>query len=302
MTLLLLLFAWYRRHGRDLPWRTTRNAYRIFISELMLQQTQVDRVIPKYRAWLRRFPSWKKLASASTRELMIAWAGLGYNRRALYARDAARTVIRDGIPTTAREWQRLKGAGPYMAAALAEFVNHERAIVIDTNIRRVAGRVLLGMPYPHRSDDPRIRTALNRVVPERDAHWQIPHALMDLGASICTPRIPRCDICPLAGVCRARRRFVPEKRGATLRLLAKHHERTRVHERRHAEKKFPDRIYRGRILSIVRTNGRTRIAMLGPNIDETFDPVADRDWIRSMVKRLVKDGLLLLHPGDTISF
>ncbi len=258
-------------------------------------------MIPKYRAWLRRFPSWKKLAGARTRALVISWAGLGYNRRVIAARDAARQVMRDGIPTTAHDWRRLKGVGPYMAAALAEFVNHERAIVIDTNVRRVAGRVLLGVPYPHLSDDARIRRALNRILPIHGAHWEIPHAMMDLGAMVCLSRIPRCEACPLVRVCMARKFFLPDRLAATLRRRAKQQQQTRIVESRHAEKKYPDRIYRGRILTWIRVHGKTRLSTIGYRVDDTYDPVADLDWIRNMVKRLEKDGLLLFHSGDTIS-
>ena len=301
MTVLAALLSWYRRHARDLPWRKTRDSYDIFISELMLQQTQVDRVIPKYREWIKRLPNWKKLAAASTRELVNLWAGLGYNRRALYARDAAREVVAHGVPKSEADWRRLKGVGPYMAAVLAEFVNRQRAIVIDTNVRRVAGRAFLGLPYPHLSDDARIRKAIDRALPERGPHWLVPHAMMDLGSAICLPKIPRCDVCPLKTACRAKRRFDAVRLDATLALLKRHRERTRVIESRHAEKKHPDRIYRGRILAWIRSHGSTKLMALGARIDETYDPVADLDWVRRMAKRLVKDRLIVLGAGDTIS-
>ena len=163
------LLAWYALHKRDLPWRKTRDPYRIFVSELMLQQTQVDRVLPKYRAFIGRFRTWRSLADAKTSDLIHAWAGLGYNRRALYARDAAKHVIAYGVPVEETYWRRLKGVGPYMAAALTEFANGKRALVIDTNIRRVIGRVALGRPYPGPADDPRILRALERRSRSRTA-------------------------------------------------------------------------------------------------------------------------------------
>ncbi len=295
------VIAWYRTHKRDLPWRKTRDSYAIFISELMLQQTQVDRVIPKYREWIKRLPTWELLAYSPTRLLIQLWAGLGYNRRALFARDAAREVVKTDVPTSETDWRRLKGVGPYMAAALAEFVNHERAVVIDTNVRRVAGRAFLGIPYPHLSDDARIRGALDRALPVRGAHWEVPHAMMDLGSLICLPKIPSCTICPLASVCRARRRFGADRLDTTLALLRRHRDRTRVVESRHAEKKYPDRIYRGRILSWIRTRGATRLAAIGPKIDETYDPVADADWVRRMAHRLAKDGLLREKKRNVLS-
>ncbi len=271
------------------------------MSELMLQQTQVDRVVPKYGAWIKAFPSWKRLANASTHTLITHWAGLGYNRRALYARDAALDVISHGIPTSEVGWRRLKGVGPYMAAALTEFVNHVRTIVIDTNVRRVAGRALLGIRFPERADDASISRALRRAIPECNAHWDVPQALMDIGSAICLSQRPRCDVCPLKNVCRAREQFLPKHLEKTLRHLARYRARTRVVESRHVNKKYPDRMYRGRILAWVRTRGRARIETLGPNIDETYDPIADLDWIRAMVQRLMKDGLLMLRPDGLLA-
>lgn len=291
------LLVWYDKNKRILPWRTTRNAYRIFISELMLQQTQVDRVIPKYRDWLKCFPAWTSLANAKTAELIHAWAGLGYNRRALYAREAAKDVMLQGIPSGENEWRRLKGVGPYMAAALAEFVDHQRAIVMDTNVRRVAGRVFLGIPFPRATDDTRILRVLEKMTPRSGAHWDLPQASMDLASAICLPRVPTCDVCPLRESCLVRKRF---SSGQIERTLSKKRTSKPV-EPRHAEKKYPDRIYRGRMLAWIREQGRARIGSLGRRIDETYDPIADEVWLRAMAARLVTDGLLAYGTNDTIS-
>jgi len=287
------LLAWYAQNKRDLTWRKTRDPYRIFISELMLQQTQVDRVLPKYKAFIRRFRTWKALADATTSDVINAWAGLGYNRRALYAREAAKHVVAYGVPFDGSYWLRLKGVGPYMAAALTEFVNGKRALVIDTNIRRVIGRVALERPYPVPLDDPRILNALERITPTSIAHRDFPQAAMDLANAICHSRVPECAHCPLRTECLASKKFlsgdVPVKR------------RTPKTERVHAEKRFPDRIYRGRILAWVRTHGPTKIDALGLAIDKTFDRIADLDWLHAMVGRLIKDGLLVRRRGDIIS-
>lgn len=291
------LVAWYKTHQRRLPWRETRNPYRIFISELMLQQTQVDRVIPKYATWIKRFPSWTSLAATKTSDLIRAWAGLGYNRRALYAREAARAVVTDGIPKDEAGWRRLKGVGPYMAAALTEFANRKRAIVVDTNVRRVVGRAFLGLTYPRPKDDARIIRALEKVTPSGGAHWEVPQAFMDLASAVCLPRIPNCDACPLKNVCTARPRFTPDRIALTL----KKKRTTKPVEARHREKKYPDRIYRGRILAWIRVHGPTDVVVLGPRVDDAFDPIADQEWIRAMAKRLVKDGLCALHNGRTLS-
>jgi len=292
---LATLLRWYRAHGRVLPWRNAKppSAYGIFISELMLQQTQVPRVIPKYNAWMNRFPSWKRLAGANTADLIHAWAGLGYNRRALQARDAARHVVEHGEPRSAEEWKRLKGVGPYMAAALAEFANHERAIVIDTNVRRVAGRVFLGVPHPNPTIDAKLFRSLDKVVPKRGRHWDIPQAFMDLGSAICSPRAPACASCPMKRICKAAPLFLSGN--APVRT------RTKSREKRHAEKPHPDRIYRGRILALVRSHRTLHREKLGTNFDPDFDPVRDQDWRNAMIARLVKDGLLSINAKHILS-
>lgn len=262
----------------------------------MLQQTQVDRVIPKYTAWLKMFPTWTTLAHATTRDLLTQWAGLGYNRRALFARDAARMVVRDGVPHTKDEWRRLKGVGPYMAAALAEFADHERSIVIDTNVRRVAGRALLGIAYPRTTDDRMIVRSLDRVIPKRSSHWEAPQAFMDLASSICLARVPSCDICPLNHSCLSRKKFSPDRAERTV----SNKRSVKKTERRHAEKPHPDRIYRGRILAWIRMHGPTTLSSVGHHVDPAYDPIEDEAWIRAMAARLVKDGLLTYGSRDTI--
>ncbi len=291
------LLAWYKKHQRDLPWRNNTDAYQIFISELMLQQTQVDRVIPLYQAFLNRFPTWQSLADAPTSDLIHSWAGLGYNRRVLYARESARVVVATGVPTTETEWRTLKGVGPYMAAALTEFVNHRRALVIDTNVRRVIGRLYLNLPFPRPEDDRRILEILERVTPMRGAHWNLPQALMDLGSSTCLARTPICDRCPLQASCSSRMLFSEIHLAQTLATK----QPKKIRERIHGEKPFPDRIYRGRILALVRKHSRMRITALGELIDPTFDRIADADWIRAMTTRLVADGLLIMHEHDIIT-
>jgi len=282
------LLVWYRRHGRNLPWRHTRNPYRIFISEIMLQQTQVDRVVSKYNDWIKKFKTWRALAEATTPELINQWAGLGYNRRALYVREAARHVVTHGLPTTPEEWKSLKGVGPYAAAALTEFVNHKRAIVIDTNIRRVIGRLFLGKPFPELKDDNRITDILGQITPLRGAHWDFPQASMDFANAVCLPRSPRCGACPLRDRCRSAKKFLANP---SLQKTAR-----RSLERIHAEKPFPDRIYRGRILAWIRLHGPTSIQTLGVHVDPTFDVITDSDWVRAMIDRLAADGLL--HIGS----
>ncbi len=179
------LLAWYREHGRDLPWRHTRDPYSILVSEVMLQQTQVGRVTPRYEAWLERWPDVAALAAAAPADVLREWVGLGYNRRALRLREACVAVARNGWPTTRAGLRLLPGVGPYTAAAVASFAFDEQVAAVDVNVARVAGRL---------GAEP------DRLVPE-GAAAPFNHAMMDLGATICTARRPRCGVCPLSRLC-----------------------------------------------------------------------------------------------------
>jgi A/G-specific adenine glycosylase len=177
------LLRWYAGARRDLPWRRTTDPYAILVSEVMLQQTQVARVVPRYLAWLRRWPTAAALATASREDVLRAWVGLGYNRRALALHAAAAAVARDGWPADLRE---LPGVGPYTAAAVASFAFGADVAAVDTNARRVAERVGLGTPQ--------------ELLPAgRGADWN--QAIMELGATICTARRARCAECPVAAWC-----------------------------------------------------------------------------------------------------
>lgn len=279
----VILLKWYRKHGRDLPWRKTKDPYRILVSEVMLQQTQVARVIEYYNRWMKRFPTWESLAEAKTSDLIHAWAGLGYNRRALYLRAAARIVIKDDVPRSIEEWKRLPGVGPYTAAAVFAFSNHKGALAIDTNVRRVAGRITLGLPYPTHKHDGRIEKALSPAFKDPKS-WENLHAFMDLGAMICHVDKPDCDVCPMREVCKARTKF---NSGKTLKKTIQ-----KTKERIEEGKQFPDRIYRGRILKLIRENDSYRIDKIGEKIDARFDSSTDTSWIERMVHRLERDGLI----------
>jgi A/G-specific adenine glycosylase len=188
------LLAWYARNGRaQLPWRKTRDAYRILVSEFMLQQTQVDRVLPKYRAFLKRFPNIRTLAAASVADVIREWQGLGYNSRAVRLKRIAETVVTKfggAVPRDKESLRSLKGIGPYTTAALRAFAFDEDDAAVDTNVRRVVQRLTLGAEKPQ------------ALVPSGRGHdWN--SAMMDLGATICTARAPKCAICPLKTVCAA---------------------------------------------------------------------------------------------------
>ena len=200
------LLRWFVRHGRDLPWRQTRDPYAILVSEVMLQQTQVTRVAPRYLDWLDRWPTVEALADASPADVIRAWQGLGYNRRGLNLHRAARAVAERGWPEDLTE---LPGVGPYTAAALRNQAFGEDVLPVDTNVRRVVERT--GATFTAAATQ----------------------ALFDLGATVCLARVPRCDVCPLGDACPSRgRRFEPlrkqgplegsfrQRRARTLHLIA----------------------------------------------------------------------------------
>lgn len=292
MTTAALLLRWYRRHGRDLPWRHTRDPYHILVSEIMLQQTQVPRGLIFYPRWLATFPTWETLARATNAEVIHAWAGLGYNRRALMLRDIAKQVVEQGIPQSEAEWRALKGIGPYTAAALAAFALHARTLPIDTNIRRVLGRVLLGIHFPDLPDDDRIRVVFETFLPRRGAYYDVPQALFDLATMVCT-KTPNCATCPLRDHCKSATAFLAGGVKTPAKIVKKTHERIRP------GKKVPDRIFRGRILAAVRAAPTgVRISTLGPLIDPTFNAAEDTDWIHAMVARMQKDGLVTVSKNQ----
>jgi len=199
------LLAWFERNGRDLPWRRTRDPYAVLVSEVMLQQTQVGRVVPRYLSWLERWPSAEALAAAALGDVIRAWQGLGYNRRAVSLHRAAQRIAAGGWPADLTE---LPGVGRYTADAVARFAFDASVLPVDTNVRRVQERT--GGSFGPASA----------------------HALMDLGSTVCLARVPRCGACPLARACPSRgRRYPPlrkqsrfegsfrERRARTLRLV-----------------------------------------------------------------------------------
>jgi len=287
------LLDWYRHHGRDLPWRRTHDPYKILVSEIMLQQTQVPRVLLFYGKWLEQFPDWKSLADASNAEVLRAWAGLGYNRRALALRNIARQIVEGkNVPKTAAQWMELKGIGPYTGAAVSVFSSSESILPIDTNIRRILGRVLLGLPFPQPEHDKRIRCIAKNWMPADKRFADTTQALFDLAASICTKN-PSCAICPLRNECRAASKFLSGHVRIPKAMIRKGMENKRP------GKPSPDRIYRGRILSLARIQGSKGLPIkkMGSQVDPSFDPREDQVWMNQMVKRMEKDGLVKIRSG-----
>jgi A/G-specific adenine glycosylase len=246
------LLRWYAKERRDLPWRRTADPYAILVSEVMLQQTQVARVVPRYLEWLERWPTPAALAAASRAEVLAAWVGLGYNRRALALHAAAAAVARDGWPEDLRT---LPGVGPYTAGAVASFAFGAQVAAVDTNARRVAERLGHGPP-----------DAL--VPPGRAADWN--QAAMELGATVCTARTPRCGACPVAAWCASAGRPAAPAASA----------------RRGASERFEDsnRWVRGRV-----------VAALAKGEGLPADIAAER--VERAVVGLVRDGLVRRVDG-----
>jgi len=201
------LLAWYKKNARDLPWRSHTSPYRTWVSEVMLQQTQVDTVLPYFERWMARFPDIESIARASEQEVLSIWEGLGYYSRARNLHHAAKIILDelDGqLPQTPKALQRLPGIGPYTAAAIASIAFDFDVAAVDGNIRRVISR-LFDVEEPARSTDGEKKIwslAEAHLPPGQSSAYN--QALMDLGATICTPRDPTCAICPVSEHCQAR--------------------------------------------------------------------------------------------------
>jgi len=200
------LLAWYRRHGRDLPWRKTDDPYHILVSEIMLQQTQVDRVLPKYGEWLQKYPSLAALAAAPEQEVAATWYPLGYNVRPRRLQSIAREAMANyggQLPSDKETLLSFAGIGDYTAGAIRSFAFRERAAILDTNVARVLFRVFVGKGDPKSHATKRHLWAIaNSLVPSRHV-FDFNQALMDLGAMVCVARNPRCLVCPMTRSCRA---------------------------------------------------------------------------------------------------
>ena len=252
------LVEWYAAQARDLPWRKTRDPYAILVAEIMLQQTQVERVIPKWHAWLQRFPTLSDLARATRADAVRAWEGLGYNMRAVRLHSiAVQTVAEFGgvLPGTINQLMELNGVGRYTAGAVACFAYEQPVAMVDTNVRRVLSRVF-SVPADT------VERMADGVVPPSAAYaWN--QALMDLGATLCRARQPLCLVCPLLAYCA----------GPTAEYARK--------GRSQGEFKGSRRFYRGRILDALRRLPR------GESI--ALEQLGDRP---ELVRRLAAEGFV----------
>lgn len=202
----LRLLSWHRRHGRaSLPWRAVRDPYRTVVSEFMLAQTQVERVVPKFAVFVDRFPDFRALARASAADVVRAWRGLGYNGRAVRLHALAEAVVNrfaGRLPRGTKELRALPGIGAYTAAAIRAFAFDIDDAPVDTNVRRIVNRLDFGVEFPRPAAVRELDARARALVPGGRAHdWN--SALMDLGATICTARAPKCLVCPLRDDCTA---------------------------------------------------------------------------------------------------
>jgi A/G-specific adenine glycosylase len=205
------LANWFKKNQRDLPWRRT-DPWGVLVSEIMLQQTPVARVLPVYNLWMERWPSARELAGASPADVITAWGRLGYPRRALRLHECARVIARDfnnKVPETEIELRSLPGVGEYTSAAIMAFAFKERSLVLDINVRRVFARAIDGVEVPTLSVTRDERKVRAEIIPDRNPHiWAA--ATMELGAVICTSQSPKCGLCPIADQCKWRNLDYPK--------------------------------------------------------------------------------------------
>ncbi|MDO9355263.1 MAG: A/G-specific adenine glycosylase [Solirubrobacteraceae bacterium] len=280
------LLEWYAAEGRDLAWRRTRDPYAVLVSEIMLQQTQVSRVEPRFEAWLRRWPTVDALAEASPADLLGEWSGLGYNSRALRLHAAAREIAAHGWPDTEAGLRALPGIGDYTAAAVAAFAFGLQAAAVDTNQVRVLDRwdAALG-----RSPREVRRRALELVPPEAPDAWN--HALMDLGATICQARAAACDRCPMATWCLSAGLVDPQAERA---MRGKPGGGAGARPQRFED---TQRYVRGRIVAALVERGSVERDALVDAIPDGIEPAR----VASALTSLVADGLVDQGPEGLLS-
>ena len=299
------LISWFGEAARNLPWRRTRDPYHILVAEVMLQQTQVDRVVPKYHTFLDQFPTIEALAAAPAAEVIRAWSGLGYNRRAVNMQRTARAVLEQyggAFPRDITELRTLPGIGPYTAGALACFAFEQDIAFMDTNIRRVVRRVFVGPEDRNATSEARLLTIAQAAIPPNNG-WTWNQAIMELGALICTAATPACWRCPLRRHCRdyAARRTNDEQLFETATATSEQPRQRRLAERRESSYAGSSRFYRGRIVEILRQQPPgTPLALgeLGHRIKDGFDD-DERAWLLGLLEGLARDGLLLLE-GEAV--
>lgn len=292
------LLRWYRRHGRaTLPWRTERSPYRTVVSEFMLAQTQVDRVVPKFEAFVTRFPDFAALSRASLAAVLREWKGLGYNSRAVRLHRMAQAVAESYggmLPSEPCALRLLPGIGPYTVAAIRAFAFNEDDAPLDTNVRRIVHRLFFGIEHPRQASARELDERARALVPAGRAHdWS--SAMMDLGSAICTARAPKCLLCPLRADCAAAPVNAAQLESARIAGAKPASPQNVVpfeQTRRYA---------RGRIIDRLRDlPPGERISLL--DLHSAMPAVAARtvEDLRELVAALEKDGLVT-HDGECVA-
>lgn len=321
-----LLFAWFQKHGRVLPWREkqlpsndnqfvvreqhlasyftkkwNRDPYKVIISELMLQQTQVDRVLPKFEAFLKQWPTVQHLAKASRKDVMIAWQGLGYNRRARFLHEMAQQIVEkfDGIfPIQEKELLSLPGIGKYTARAVQAFAHGKDVGVLDTNIQRIFSRVIFGVEFSELKkigvSQKELEACVDQSVPKgKGDPWN--QALMDFGALMCAAKSPKCEICPLQKLC------VANKNAQQQKLLYSEFLKTKLAIKRTSPRipfENTNRYFRGRIIDALRANPHHMLDLR--NHIETNHGLTDKSRFGSIIEQLMIDKLIVIR-GSIVS-
>ncbi len=267
------VLAWFRPRRTAYPWRRTRDPYAVLVSEIMLQQTQAARVAAAFGPFLRRFPTVRALAAARRSDVLRAWGGLGYNRRAVALHEAARVIVREHegrVPADPPALRRLPGVGPYTATATASLAFDAPVAAVDTNVRRITARVHTGLDEATPATTRGLADAW--LDPRGPGAWN--QALMDLGREVCRPR-PRCEVCPLAAVCAFR------ARGAEPR------------PRRSRSEPFEgsNRQLRGAVIRVLRHRSPVTLGSLAREVD----PEGER--VRRVVAALAREGLVAAGPA-----
>ncbi len=279
------VLAWYQKAGRQLPWRQTTDSYAILVSETMLQQTQAERVIPKYQAWMAQFPNPLALAQASPAAVLTAWSGLGYNRRALFLKAAAEVLAQTTQrPTSPEEWQRLPGVGPYTAAAICIFAENQDVAAIDTNIQRFYQLIRLGDQSPAQPAE--LLAVAEQFLPiGRSRDWH--NALMDLSQAIRHHKTAKAQQQALVEI-------LPVLKQLPLPQLSA----TRLHRPKQASLKKSPRYWRGKILRLLTKQPQVASHQLEAQL-KAEDPDYPYPY-SSIIHSLIKDRLIAAD-GDWLS-
>lgn len=291
------VFAWFKKHGRDLPWRKTSDPYAIALSEIMLQQTQVDRVIPKWRNFLAVFPTWSALAKGKASDVLRLWQGLGYNRRAIQLHRLAKAVIEQGgeLPNDIEAMMKLPGIGAYTANAIAAFAfRNPLAAPVDTNIVRILRRC-----FPRHKSHAKSMQVLAYALRPNDV-WTWNHALMDLGALHCTARSHDWGLCPLAPIHGNKAPIdsaspdpsIPPTRSSGGQVNGGGNARESESKRK-IKFEETDRYFRGRMVDVLRSGSMKRLVLRRLSV---FDRINDERFA-TLAEELVKDGVIVSKNG-----